>query len=177
MGLNPPRISTNFSRKNLYVADVEEKICRVIRDCGIRTEDVEIEITESVSEDEQGRLIGFIRRLKSMGLHIAVDDFGTGYSSMALIHNIDADVLKIDKSFVDEVSEKPKSRVLIESIISLAKRLNMSVIAEGIETAEQGQELLRLGCPYAQGYYYSKPVDFDAATELIRVPSFQAIGS
>ena len=94
---------------------------------------------------------------------------------MALIHNIDADVIKIDKSFVDEMPGNDKSEVLIESIISIASRLNMSVIAEGVETGEQGKELLRLGCQYAQGYYYSKPVDFDAATKLIQSPPFEAI--
>lgn len=175
MGLHPPRISSNFSRKNLYVTDVEQKICRVIDNCGIETGDVEIEITESVSEDEQGRLLQFVRELKSHGLHISVDDFGTGYSSMALIHNIDADVIKIDKSFVDELAQKSKSQVLIESIVSLAERLDMSVIAEGVETAEQGRRLLKLGCRYAQGYYYSKPVDFEAATDLIRNSGFRAI--
>ena len=177
MGLKPPRISSNFSRKNLYVADIEEKIRAVIEGCGIETEDVEIEITESVNEEEHDRLIDFVKRLKAYGLHISVDDFGTGYSSMALIHNIDADVIKIDKSFVDEVPGKPKSEVLIESIISLATRLNMSVIAEGVETAEQGKELLKLGCHYAQGYYYSKPVDFETATGLIATPHFQAVST
>ena len=175
MGLNPPRISSNFSRKNLYVADIENKIRSVIEGCGIETEDVEIEITESVNGEEYDRLIEFVKRLKAYGLHISVDDFGTGYSSMALIHNIDADVIKIDKSFVDEVPGKAKAEVLIESIISLAKRLNMSVIAEGVETAEQGKELIKLGCYYAQGYYYSKPVDFDRATELIKNPPFKTI--
>lgn len=175
MGLDPPRISSNFSRKNLFVTDIEDKICRIIEENGISVEDVEIEITESVQESETARLISFVRGLKERGLHISIDDFGTGYSSLMLIHNIDADVIKIDKSFVDEIPGDKKSEVLIESIIGIARNLNMSLIAEGVETAEQGRSLVGLGCENAQGYFYSKPVDFDAATEIIRKGSFEPI--
>ena len=177
MGLKPPRISSNFSRKNLFVPNIEEMIYNTIKENGIGIEDVEIEITESVQEAETNRLIEFVRKMKEYGLHISIDDFGTGYSSLMLIHNIDADVIKIDKSFVDEISTSRKSLVLIESIIGIAKNLDMEVIAEGVETAEQGRELMRLGCVNAQGYYYSKPVDFDAATELIRTKPFSPIES
>ena len=175
MGLQPPRISSNFSRKNLFVPDIEEKILQTISDCDIDVGDVEIEITESVQEAETARLIQFVRKLKSYGVYISIDDFGTGYSSLMLIHNIDADVIKIDKSFVDEIQIDRKSKILIESIISIANNLNMSTIAEGVETEEQGRELLRLGCRNAQGYYYSKPIDFDAATEVIRESRFEPI--
>ena len=175
MGLTPPRISSNFSRKNLFVPDIEEKICAVIKECGIEAGDVEIEITESVQEAETARLIEFVGKLKSCGLHISIDDFGTGYSSLMLIHNIDADIIKVDKSFVDEIHKEHKSRVLIESIINIAQNLGMETIAEGVETAEQGRELLSLGCHNAQGYYYSRPVDFDAAGEMIRKGGFSPI--
>ncbi len=175
MGLNPPRISSNFSRKNLFVQDIEDEICRIIEENGISVENVEIEITESVQESETERLIGFVRNLKSHGLHIAIDDFGTGYSSLMLIHNIDADVIKIDKSFVDEIPGDRKSTVLIESIISIAHNLGMTTIAEGVETAEQGRALMRLGCSNAQGYYFSKPVDFDTATQAVERGGFAPI--
>lgn len=175
MGLTPPRISSNFSRKNLFIPDIEEKIYNTIKACGIDVGDVEIEITESVQEAETTRLIEFVSKLKTYGLYISIDDFGTGYSSLMLIHNIDADVIKIDKSFVDEIQQDRKSRVLIESIIGIAKNLNMAPIAEGVETADQGRELLRLGCAHAQGYYYSKPVDFNAASDIIRKGRFEPI--
>ena len=175
MGLKPPRISSNFSRKNLFVPDIEKLIYDTIIENGIEVGDVEIEITESVQEAETNRLIEFVRNLKSYGLHISIDDFGTGYSSLMLIHNIDADVLKIDKSFVDEIPHSKKSMVLIESIINIAQNLDMQLIAEGVETAEQGRELIKLGCANAQGYYYSKPVDEAAAAELIRSDPFKPI--
>ena len=175
MGLNPPRISSNFSRKNLFVPDIEERILAVIDEYGLDTGDLEVEITESIKDGEQDRLMDFVRHLKKHGLHIAVDDFGTGYSSLSLIHNIDADVIKIDKSFVDEIPGDSKSGVLIESIITIAGKLGMSTIAEGVETAEQGAALLKMGCFHAQGYYYSKPVDFDSATVLISECPFKPI--
>ena len=175
MGLDPPRISSNFSRKNLFIPDIEKKIYDTISEFGIDVSDVEIEITESVKETETDRLIDFVKRLKEYGLFISIDDFGTGYSSLMLIHNIDADVVKIDKSFVDEIPGDHKSEVLIESIINIAHNLDMELIAEGVETEEQGRALLRLGCHIAQGYYYSKPVDYDAATKLIRESPFTKI--
>ncbi len=175
MGLKPPRVSSNFSRKNLFIPNIEEMIYDTILETGISTDDVEVEITESVQESETERLFGFVRRLKEFGIHISIDDFGTGYSSLMLIHNIDADILKIDKSFVDALPGDHKSEVLIESIIGIAKNLNMALIAEGVETAEQGRELVRLGCPIAQGYFYSKPVEKDAACEMIKSDPFKPV--
>ncbi|MBR4719037.1 MAG: EAL domain-containing protein [Lachnospiraceae bacterium] len=175
MGLTPPRISTNFSKKDLFYPDIEDKIADIIIYNGVTPDDLEIEITESVKDNEYDRLIDFVRSLKAKGLHISIDDFGTGYSSLSLIHNIDADVIKIDKSFIDMLSNAGKSRVLIESIIGIADNLHMSTIAEGVETAEQGANLLGLGCHIAQGYYYSKPVPFEEATEYIRNPKFKPI--
>ena len=175
MGLNPPRVSSNFSRRNLFVPDIEDKICQVISDCDIDVGDVEIEITESVQETETARLIEFARELRARGLHISVDDFGTGYSSLMLIHNIDADTIKIDKSFVDDIGKSHKSDVLIESIVGISRNLGSQPTAEGVETAEQGRELMKLGCNIAQGYYYSKPVGFDAATGFIRRGGFDPI--
>ena len=174
-GLKPPRISTNFSRKNLFVPDIEEKILTTISDCDIDPDDVEVEITESVQEVETTRLMEFVGKLKSGGVHISIDDFGTGYSSLMLIHSIDADIIKIDKSFVDELGIYRKSGVLIESIVNIADNLGMGTIAEGVETAEQGRQLMKLGCHIAQGYYYSKPVGPEAATDIIRKGCFEPI--
>ncbi|MBR6470046.1 MAG: GGDEF domain-containing protein [Lachnospiraceae bacterium] len=175
MGLNAPTISCNFSKKNLFVKDIEDKIFAVVKEHGVDPADLEIEITESMKESEYDRLIGFVRTLKSNGFHISIDDFGTGYSSLSLIHNIDADVIKIDKSFIDTLPQDTKSAVLIESVVSIASRLNMSTIAEGVETAEQGRCLLGLGCHMAQGFYYSRPVSYEEATDIVRTGHFEAL--
>lgn len=174
-GLVTPRISVNCSRKNLFVDGIEDEICGVIRENGLEPDDIEIEITESAKEIEHDRLIEFVNNLKQQGLRVAIDDFGTGYSSLSLIHNINADVIKIDKSFVDEILTNHKAEILIESIINIAKRLKMEVIAEGVETAEQGALLKKLGCVNAQGYYYSKPADYATTTEIIANPPYQPI--
>lgn len=175
MGLKPPRISSNFSKKNLFVPNVENRILQVIEDNGLESSDVEIEITESMKDIEYDRLISFVKKLKENGLYISIDDFGTGYSSLSLIHNIEADVIKIDKSFTDMITTDIKSAILIESIITIASRLDMEVIAEGVETRDQGKKLVEMGCNYAQGFYYSKPVDYHAATELLRTNPFKPV--
>ncbi|MBR5406675.1 MAG: EAL domain-containing protein [Lachnospiraceae bacterium] len=175
MGLNPPTISCNFSKKNLFVPDIESKILDAVKECGVNPADLEIEITESMKESEYDRLIWFVRTLKSHGFHISIDDFGTGYSSLSLIHNIDADVIKIDKSFIDTLPQDRKSAILIESVVNIASSLNMSTIAEGVETAEQGRCLLELGCHMAQGFYYSRPVSYDEATDIVRTGGFEAL--
>ncbi len=175
MGLNAPTISCNFSKKNLFVKDIEEKILEAVQENGLDASDLEIEITESMKEAEYDRLIEFVKTLKSHGFNISIDDFGTGYSSLSLIHSIDADVVKIDRSFIEALPGDKKSAVLIESIISIASRLNMSTIAEGVETADQGRCLLALGCHMAQGYYYSKPVSFEEATQMVREGQFEAL--
>lgn len=175
MGLNPPRISSNFSRKNLFVPRFENKILKILEDNSLGAEDVEIEITESTKDIEYDRLISFVKNLKEHGLYISIDDFGTGYSSLSLLHNIEADVIKIDKSFTDMVTEDKKSAVLIESVITIARKLDMQTIAEGVETKEQGKKLMEMGCNFAQGYYYSRPVDYQDATEIIKKSPFKPI--
>ncbi len=175
MGLNPPRISSNFSKKNLFIPKIEDKILQVIEKNEISTDDVEIEITESMKDIEYERLIHFVKNMKEHGLFIAIDDFGTGYSSLSLLHNIDADVIKIDKSFTDVLTTDKKSAILVESIVAIANKLDMEIIAEGVETKEQGTMLMNLGCNLAQGYYYSRPVDYMSATDIIRNADYKPI--
>jgi diguanylate cyclase (GGDEF)-like protein len=175
MELNPPRISSNFSKKNLFVPRIEDRIFEVIESNGLDSSDVEIEITESMKDMEYERLIRFVRGLKEKGLHISIDDFGTGYSSLSLLHNIEADVIKIDKSFTDKIAVDKKSAILIESIITIARKLDMEIIAEGVETAEQGRELVNMGCYYGQGYFYSRPVDYQTATEIIKKSPYRSV--
>ncbi|MCR5671518.1 MAG: bifunctional diguanylate cyclase/phosphodiesterase [Butyrivibrio sp.] len=175
MGLNPPRISCNFSKKNLFIPKICDKILTVIANNGLSSEDVEIEITESMKDVEYDRLISFVKNMKEHGICISIDDFGTGYSSLSLLHNIEADIIKIDRSFTDKVIADKKAAVLIESIITITNRLDMSIVAEGVETSEQGKMLMDMGCYIAQGYYYSKPVDYETATEYIKNLPFKAI--
>ncbi|HAG68423.1 MAG TPA: hypothetical protein DCL38_00450 [Lachnospiraceae bacterium] len=175
MGLNPPPVSVNISRKNIFIPNIETKIHTIVRDHRIDPSDIEIEITETARESEYERLISFINTLKAYGFRIAIDDFGTGYSSLSLIHCINADVIKIDKSFISDLFTETRDSVLVESIISLAGRLKMETVAEGVETAEQGKRLLEMGCSIAQGYYYSRPADFEYTTDILKDDPYRPI--
>lgn len=177
MGLIPPVISVNFSRKDIFVPDIEQNIKNTVDEFEIMPAYIEIEITETSTEAEYARIIDFTKKLKAMGFRIAIDDFGTGYSSLSLIHNINADVIKIDKSFVTSIHKDSRTEVLVESIINIARNLDMDLVAEGVETEEEGKTLIRLGCDLAQGYYYSRPADFDATTSVIRDIRFSPIGA
>ncbi|MBO5550942.1 MAG: EAL domain-containing protein [Lachnospiraceae bacterium] len=175
-GLKPPILSVNFSRKDIFVPEVENEILKMVRSYDITPDYIEIEITETASESEYARIIEFTRRLKGMGFRIAIDDFGTGYSSLSLIHNINADVIKIDKSFVTTLHKDSKTEVLVESIIHIGKKLGMDLVAEGVETEEEGRQLMKLGCNIAQGYFYSRPSDYETTTKLLEKNPFKPIG-
>ncbi len=177
MELTPPVISVNFSRKDIFIPNIEQEIKKTVDEYDIMPAYVEIEITETSSEAEYARIIEFTKNLKNMGFRIAIDDFGTGYSSLSLVHNINADVIKIDKTFVTAIHKDTRTAMLVENIINIAKCLDMELVAEGVETAEEGQTLLKLGCDTAQGYYYSRPADYEATTSVIRDNPFMPIGA
>lgn len=175
LGRKIPTVSVNFSKKNIFVPDIEKLIVSTIKKQGIDLSMIEIEITETAKESEIDRLIEFVHNLKMQGLRISIDDFGTGYSSLSLIHNIDADEVKIDKSFVQKLGADEKANILIESIISIAERLGMQVIAEGVETVEEGKKLLEMGCVNAQGFFYGHPLSHKDMSRLLAAPSFEII--
>ncbi|MCR5149138.1 MAG: bifunctional diguanylate cyclase/phosphodiesterase [Eubacterium sp.] len=175
MGLKVPVVSVNFSKKNIFVPDIERKIISIIDNNDVGCNLIEIEITETVHESEISRLIEFVRILKNYGIKISIDDFGTGYSSLSLIHNINADEVKIDQSFVKRLAYEDKAVMLVESIINIAERLNMQVIAEGVENAEEGRILLKLGCKIVQGFYYEKPVSCEKTADILGSHSYRTI--
>ena len=172
LGIEVPVISVNFSKKNIFIPDIEKRIITTIRENNIESAMIEIEITETARENEINRLMDFVHILKENGFKISIDDFGTGYSSLSLIHNINADEVKIDQSFVRNLGHDDKSHILVESIINIANRLQMRIIAEGVENTEEGKRLLEMGCDNAQGYYYGKPVDFENMTMILKHPDF-----
>lgn len=128
--------------------------------------DLEIEITESVSRDSEIQA-DVCRKLKSLGVQIAIDDFGTGYSSLSVLSGLDVDTLKIDRSFVNKIPDCNESGVLVNAIVDLARGLDFSIVAEGVETVEQLNYLESLGCQCAQGYYFSKPLPVAEATKML----------
>lgn len=175
MGIDYPTISVNISRKNLFIPNIEEIIHEITTETGIAPFKLDIEITESATEDEFSRLLNFITRMRQYGYKISIDDFGVGYSSLSLLHTIDADVIKFDKSFADNICSSNKVEYIVESIVNYANKIGMTTIAEGVETKEQGLKLLDIGCDYCQGFYYGEPVSFEEAGEIIKNPNYKPI--
>ena len=129
---------------------------------GLAPHRLELEITEGVLIKDPPRTLMILRRLKALGVKIAMDDFGTGYSSLSSLQSFPFDKIKIDRSFILGIRLSEQSRAIVRAVLGLGHTLNMPVIAEGVETEQQRQILLQLGCPYAQGYLFSKPLPLQA---------------
>lgn len=120
---------------------------------------MKLEITESVFVNKVEELSKLIEKLKSFGFIIEMDDFGSGYSSLNMLKSIDIDVIKMDMGFLYDEDKSDKSRVILEELIKLSKKLNLEVITEGVETIDQVNYLKRVGCDIFQGYYFGKPME------------------
>ncbi len=131
-----------------------------------------IEVTESLVIESPEAALETLKRLRSLGVPIVLDDFGTGYSSLSYLHRLRFDALKIDKSFVAGLPHSSESRSIIATIIALAERLGMSVVAEGVETEAQAEALRQLGCTAGQGFLYGRPLLFPAEPPAVAQPPF-----
>jgi len=167
-GLSVPRVSVNLSRKNLYTEGIVQKIIAVMTKYSIPADGIEIEITETTTLEEFNLLVSLAKDLHENGIRVSIDDFGTGYSSLSMLKDVYADIVKIDKTFVDDCLKEKRSYILIKSIIALASELQMEIISEGVETSEQADFLMGVGCKNAQGFLYSKPIPFEEMTELLK---------
>jgi len=155
-GIKVGRISVNFSRKHLSNPNLVEDIMDVLRKYDMAGRYIEIELTETVDEVESDLLVEFIKRMKYHKVRISIDDFGTGYSSLNMLRSFSVDVLKIDKSFIDNLDERNK--IVLSNIIRMAHELSMEVVAEGVETKEQALYLGNIGCHTLQGFLFDKPL-------------------
>ncbi|HEX8459436.1 MAG TPA: EAL domain-containing protein [Pyrinomonadaceae bacterium] len=173
----PLTISVNLSGKQFKQPDLVGQVKQVLYRTGLDPHCLRLEITESMVMDDAEAATAMLRQLRSLNVQLSIDDFGTGYSSLSYLHRFPVNILKIDRSFVGRMSMDEESLGIVETVITLASKLKMSVIAEGIETEEQWQKLKALRCPYGQGYLFSKPVPAETAATLIndewqrRVPS------
>jgi EAL domain-containing protein (putative c-di-GMP-specific phosphodiesterase class I) len=141
---------------------------QILSETHLAPEQLCLEITESSLMREAGQGSGELARLKALGLELSMDDFGTGYSSLSYLHHLPVDELKIDRSFIGRLGRAPRDRHVIEAIIGMARALDLSVVAEGVETAEQLQLLGGLGCELAQGYLFAPAVTADELLSLLR---------
>ncbi|WP_338448938.1 EAL domain-containing protein [Niallia oryzisoli] len=157
MGLPPIPVSVNLSPHQFLQASLVSNIEKIIKKTGINPELLELEITESMSMDIN-RSIVILQELKDLGVHIVVDDFGTGYSSLNYLRKLPIDTVKIDKTFINDMTIDQNNEAIVATIITMAHNLKLTVTAEGAETEEQVKYLKRYLCDNVQGYYFSKPL-------------------
>lgn len=167
-GMKPVPISVNVSRQLLYDKTFAEDYCEYIKKVGIPADLVELEITESALFEDINLFRNTLERLRSFGFRILMDDFGTGYSSLMMLHTVPIDVMKLDKSFIDDYEDE-KGSSIIQCVLNLARQLKIPVVAEGVETEEQYIYLKNSGCDVIQGYYFSKPIPKDEYLEKLAV--------
>ncbi|WP_370612219.1 putative bifunctional diguanylate cyclase/phosphodiesterase [Klebsiella aerogenes] len=155
------KLHVNISALQLKHPDFSQHLFDCIAQNNLSLANICIELTERVLVDDTGTAIALLTELRRKQITVALDDFGSGYSSLSYLHRLPFDCLKIDRNFVKDVLESEKSRTMISSVVSIAKGLNVPLIAEGIENAEVAEVLLRMGCEKAQGYYFGRPSSFN----------------
>ena len=163
-------LSVNVSVKHLMKNDFLDEVREILRICDVPADQLEIEITESIMIDSVERALQCIRELKRMGIKIAIDDFGTGYSALSYLSTFPADMLKVDKSFIDKMNSSESSKQYVAAIISIGHIMNFDVISEGVEEPEQLDTLKSIGCDYIQGFIWGRPLDKEAAEKLVLCP-------
>jgi EAL domain-containing protein (putative c-di-GMP-specific phosphodiesterase class I) len=160
-------VSVNLSAKAFGQADLVERIIRTVADASLDPRHLKLEVTESAIIDNPGSAGAMLQALKSRGIQVQMDDFGTGYSSLSSLHSLPLDALKIDRTFVSRIPESAPTLQMVRAIALLARGLNLTVIAEGVETPEQLDEVRALGCEFAQGFLLSRPLAPDALRSLL----------
>lgn len=165
-GLGLRHVALNLSTVDFQRGDLEERLQAAFRRHGVPLSYLQIEVTENVLMDQS--VASQVARLRALGLQVALDDFGTGFASLSHLKDFPVDYIKIDKSFVDSLLTDMACGAIVEALISMARKMQVGIIAEGIETAEQAERLLEIGCPLAQGYHYFRPVDGETIATLLR---------
>ena len=173
----PFTMAVNISAKQFAQPDLVRHIGQILSETGLAPELLRLELTESVTMRDEERTTRIIRELRKLGVRLCIDDFGTGYSSLSYLRRFALDILKIDRSFVIDMLNNSESREIVKTILGLGGNLRMEVIAEGVETHAQMTLLKSLGCKFAQGYLFSKPLDSAAVarTLVISEASYYAL--
>jgi EAL domain-containing protein (putative c-di-GMP-specific phosphodiesterase class I) len=160
-------VSVNVSGRQLADPALPGHVAGALAAAGLPAERLTLEITESVLMRDTDATLAMLRALKDIGVRLAVDDFGTGYSSLRYLQQFPVDVLKIDKTFVDGVARGAQHAALARTIIALGDTLALRTVAEGVEHAEQRDQLVAMGCGFGQGYLFARPLDDDALWALL----------
>ncbi len=157
-GITPVPISVNFSRRDLGFKDLAKEIMDTIDSYGVDRKYIEIEVTETASEDERVLMTNFLSRLKEGEIATAIDDFGTGYSSLSTLRDFPVSVIKIDRSFINNEELNSSDEIVLRNIVTMANELGIDVVTEGVERPDQTQLLKNIGCHVVQGFLYDNPM-------------------
>jgi EAL domain-containing protein (putative c-di-GMP-specific phosphodiesterase class I) len=168
-GLPFKGISINVSAAEFRAKTFVAEVSTTLRETGLEARYLDLELTERVLMANAADTIAVLRQLKMLGVRLAVDDFGTGFSSLSYLQHFPIDVLKIDRSFIQQISGDPNDSVLVSAIIDMGKNLNQHVIAEGVETQEQLEFLQAQHCAEGQGYLFSRPVAAAHLAQLLQM--------
>lgn len=161
------KVSVNLSCKQFMQPMIVEQVMEILQETGLDPTSLKLEITESVMMEKGDHTMNVLERFSQVGVELSLDDFGTGYSSLSYIHRFPVSTLKIDQSFIKRIGGDHNGEI-VRAVVTLARNLGMEVVAEGIETVVQLDQLKALNCEQGQGYYFSNPVDPESATKLIQ---------
>jgi EAL domain-containing protein (putative c-di-GMP-specific phosphodiesterase class I) len=157
-GMAPMPVAVNLSAQQFKRGDILETVARALDESGLPPALLELELTETILLQETGVVMETLHRLKKLGVQLSIDDFGTGYSSLAYLKKLAVDKLKIDQSFVRDLAHDADDAAIVKAVIQLGHAMQLTVIAEGVETADQRDFLRRYGCDQIQGYLLSHPL-------------------
>ena len=166
-GFGKRLMSVNVSAKQFHLDNFVETIKSVLIETGTKAEYLELELTETLLMNNTTNTLKTLLEIKELGIQLSIDDFGTGYSNLSYLNTLPIDALKIDKSFTDTITSNTKKLPIVDTIIDLAKNLNLKVIAEGVESAYQVEYLIAHACDQIQGYYFSKPLSVEDITKML----------
>jgi len=173
----PLDVAVNLSARQVAHRDLAGQVREVLARTGLDPVNLRLEVTESVLVEESASATATLEALSELGVRLVLDDFGTGYSSLAYLNRFPFDALKIDRSFVDGLGLEQERTAIVEAVIGMARALSLDSIAEGVESEEQLSELRRLGCDFAQGHLFSRPLAPQKVTALLREGGFELIGA
>ncbi|MDQ5843754.1 MAG: EAL domain-containing protein, partial [Acidobacteriota bacterium] len=166
-GFTPMRMGVNVSARQFQQRHLAENVLEILEQTGLAPEYLDLELTESSIMSKAQASIDVLTKLKAMGVTISIDDFGTGFSSLSYLKRLPIDALKIDRSFIRDLTTDPDDAALVMAIVTLAHNLNLEVIAEGVETDEQLRFLRLLRCDEVQGYLFSKPLPAEELEQVL----------
>ena len=173
-GIEPVPVSVNFSQQDFFDEQLIQKTLDTINRYNVDGKYLEIEITESCFHENYAALEDFVKIMHENGIRVSLDDFGTGYSSLSMFKNLELDVIKLDKSFFDDLDEKGDTdRVILESISKMINRLNKISVSEGVETEEQLKFAKQIGSDIIQGFYFDRPLNFEDFTRRLKIRTYE----